>query len=218
MSKLLISKKGKAPTAQIVLGIIMAVLVLLNLSLMDTGDSLFDEDNIYGTISAFFCAAASVICFITASKYSSAYVNIYDDHIEGKGQMGKGDLRAQTFYFNKGQYNIAVESSAYVHITGNGANYYLCFNANDAQQIYSVANGIPYQPQQPAQPYQPQQPQQPVQKQQNAQYQQASYQSAPEQHSIFYCPSCRTNCRVPAGKGHIIITCPKCGCKFDATT
>lgn len=29
-------------------------------------------------------------------------------------------------------------------------------------------------------------------------------------HRYFKCPNCRTNLRVPKGKGKIIITCPKC--------
>lgn len=30
------------------------------------------------------------------------------------------------------------------------------------------------------------------------------------QHKYFTCPNCRTVCRVPRGKGRIVITCPKC--------
>ena len=30
-------------------------------------------------------------------------------------------------------------------------------------------------------------------------------------HKYFTCKGCKTICRVPAGKGKIIITCPKCG-------
>lgn len=29
-------------------------------------------------------------------------------------------------------------------------------------------------------------------------------------HKYFTCPGCRTVCRVPRGKGKIVITCPKC--------
>ena len=30
------------------------------------------------------------------------------------------------------------------------------------------------------------------------------------EHRYFTCPDCRTVCRVPKGKGKIVITCPKC--------
>ena len=30
------------------------------------------------------------------------------------------------------------------------------------------------------------------------------------EHKYFTCPNCKTVCRVPAGKGKIVITCPKC--------
>jgi len=33
-------------------------------------------------------------------------------------------------------------------------------------------------------------------------------------HKIFFCPACRQKVRVPAGKGKIEITCPKCGNHF----
>ncbi len=35
--------------------------------------------------------------------------------------------------------------------------------------------------------------------------------SQDKDHKYFTCPQCRTICRVPRGKGKIIITCPKCG-------
>ena len=31
-----------------------------------------------------------------------------------------------------------------------------------------------------------------------------------KEHNYFTCPNCRTVCRVPKGKGKIVITCPKC--------
>lgn len=34
------------------------------------------------------------------------------------------------------------------------------------------------------------------------------------EHKYFTCKSCKTICRVPAGKGRIEITCPKCGSKI----
>lgn len=33
-------------------------------------------------------------------------------------------------------------------------------------------------------------------------------------HKYFTCPHCKTVCRVPVGKGKIVITCPKCGCQI----
>ncbi len=33
-------------------------------------------------------------------------------------------------------------------------------------------------------------------------------------HRYYTCPSCRNRLRVPAGKGKIEITCPKCGTRF----
>ena len=38
---------------------------------------------------------------------------------------------------------------------------------------------------------------------------------ADKDHKYFTCKSCKTICRVPAGKGKIVITCPKCGAKIS---
>lgn len=34
--------------------------------------------------------------------------------------------------------------------------------------------------------------------------------SRDKEHKYFTCPNCHTVCRVPRGKGRIVITCPKC--------
>lgn len=39
---------------------------------------------------------------------------------------------------------------------------------------------------------------------------QALSRSRDKEHKYFTCPNCRTVCRVPRGKGRIVITCPKC--------
>ena len=41
---------------------------------------------------------------------------------------------------------------------------------------------------------------------------------ADKDHKYFTCKTCGTICRVPVGKGKIIITCPKCGAQIHAKT
>ncbi|MBQ6117180.1 MAG: hypothetical protein IJL08_07655 [Oscillospiraceae bacterium] len=36
-------------------------------------------------------------------------------------------------------------------------------------------------------------------------------QARDKDHKYFTCPQCRAVCRVPKGKGNIVITCPRCG-------
>ncbi len=43
-------------------------------------------------------------------------------------------------------------------------------------------------------------------------------QRADKEHKYFTCPECHTVCRVPRGKGTIIITCPKCRHQIKAKT
>lgn len=43
----------------------------------------------------------------------------------------------------------------------------------------------------------------------------AKARRADKEHKYFTCKNCKTICRVPAGKGRIVITCPKCGHKIE---
>lgn len=46
----------------------------------------------------------------------------------------------------------------------------------------------------------------------------AKARRADKEHKYFTCRNCKTICRVPVGKGKIVITCPKCGAQIDAKT
>ena len=46
----------------------------------------------------------------------------------------------------------------------------------------------------------------------------AKERHADKDHKYFTCKNCKTICRVPVGKGKIIITCPKCGGQIHAKT
>ncbi len=41
---------------------------------------------------------------------------------------------------------------------------------------------------------------------------------ADKEHKYFTCKNCKAICRVPVGKGKIVITCPKCGARINAKT
>lgn len=43
-------------------------------------------------------------------------------------------------------------------------------------------------------------------------------QRADKEHKYFTCPNCAAVCRVPVGKGKIVITCPKCKAQIRAKT
>ena len=46
----------------------------------------------------------------------------------------------------------------------------------------------------------------------------AKARHADKDHKYFTCKNCQAICRVPAGKGKIVITCPKCGAQIHAKT
>ena len=37
-------------------------------------------------------------------------------------------------------------------------------------------------------------------------------------YAYYYCPSCKQQVRIPAGKGRVTVTCPRCGEKFPASS
>ena len=46
----------------------------------------------------------------------------------------------------------------------------------------------------------------------------AKARHADKEHKYFTCKSCKAVCRVPVGKGKIVITCPRCGAQINAKT
>lgn len=46
----------------------------------------------------------------------------------------------------------------------------------------------------------------------------AKVRHADKDHKYFTCKNCKAICRVPAGKGKIVITCPKCGAQIHGRT
>ncbi len=46
----------------------------------------------------------------------------------------------------------------------------------------------------------------------------AKSHKADKDHKYFTCKTCKTTCRVPVGKGKVVITCPKCKNKIEAKT
>ena len=46
----------------------------------------------------------------------------------------------------------------------------------------------------------------------------AKARHADKDHKYFTCKQCKTICRVPVGKGKIVITCPKCGAQIQGKT
>ena len=46
----------------------------------------------------------------------------------------------------------------------------------------------------------------------------AKARQADTAHKYFTCKNCKTICRVPVGKGKVIITCPKCGAQIHGKT
>lgn len=48
--------------------------------------------------------------------------------------------------------------------------------------------------------------------------QSARKRRADKMHKYFTCKQCKAVCRVPVGKGKVVITCPRCGSKIEGKT
>ena len=48
--------------------------------------------------------------------------------------------------------------------------------------------------------------------------QSAKKRRADKLHKYFTCKKCKAVCRVPVGKGKVVITCPRCGSKIEGKT
>ena len=46
----------------------------------------------------------------------------------------------------------------------------------------------------------------------------AKQRHADKTHKYFTCGACKTICRVPVGKGKVVITCPRCGSRIEGKT
>ena len=46
----------------------------------------------------------------------------------------------------------------------------------------------------------------------------AKNRHADKEHKYFTCKNCKAVCRVPVGKGKVVITCPRCGSKIEGKT
>lgn len=218
MNRMILSKKGTKPGVLVGMCIILAAVGVLMFIFNDSPFAMLADG---ADFARFMSLAAPALCIVAAifvgacaGRYGSAYINIYDDHIEGNGLLSKGGMRAQNFSLMNGQYTIAVEGTTYICVQCNGTNYYLHFTEEDAKQVVACINGTYRGPQQQ---YQQQQYQQRTgQQQQNQQYRPKQQTQTPNQ--IISCPYCSAKCRVPSGRGNIVINCPKCGKKFNANT
>lgn len=241
-NQLLISRKGRAPKANVICCILMLGLAGLLFAFTFDG-SPGSGDDFLEILSPILTTVAGLLIGFTAVRFTNAYINVYADRVEGYGMLTKGDVRGQTFSLKRSEYTVSVEGNNYICIRGNNSTYYMYFSPEEVRQIYdSIQNGTRYdsqnayqQPmgqqnayQPPQQQYQQSNPQPQPQSQQqpttppptqnNGGY--AHFEAAPPEPEtlIFACAVCGAQCRVPSGHGVVMITCPKCGNKFKAQT
>lgn len=200
MNHLIVSKKCKVPGAAvffILLFVAVGAMALLTntgkpFAASDTEEAMYYLSTVALPILSVLVAAVMVGC---ASRYSKAYIEIYDDHIEGigvnHGFFGKlGNTSSAFCYTSSDGYTATLDGSS-ICIDCNGAKHHLNFEANDAQEVYDILTGKTARP----------------------------TGNGPT-HTLdtitVTCPKCGVKCKYPVGHGEVVLTCPKCGCKVRA--
>ncbi len=100
MNKLIFTTKGKNKVKKISLIILGIVAIIAGFSLIPIVDKSSGNMKDTGIVIAGITAAFGIGAILTAFIHISGYVEIYPDHIEGKGKQGKG---MNTFYLNQHQ-------------------------------------------------------------------------------------------------------------------
>lgn len=140
MSKMIISKKGKMPTGFVALST-LAILAAAFFFFTLPEKSDFDDAEMMGLITfatPFLFLFLGVYGIASGMRYSNSYINIYDDHIEGYGVLGKGGNRGQNFNFNNSiKYTANLEGS-YLSINCNNVSYYMYLPLAEARQVYDI--------------------------------------------------------------------------------
>ncbi len=216
MANLIISKKGKALIFFLVITVFCLVAGIWFLANpaddFGTDDEFETVINVVTPMCLFGAAALFGVAFYATTK---SHIYIYDDHIEGTALLNS---RPSQFNLKKGEYTINKENNR-ICINSMTDKFQIWFDAADANEIYQIlTNGRSTKAQYDSKATQ------------NAAYRSAqtnNYQKPPVQSAayqkvnskrLFSCTACKTMCSVPAGRGHIRITCPKCGNKFDVNS
>lgn len=223
MGKLLIEKKGHMPKALLLVGLVALALCVWyyaeGMYEHRYGDTEFqDLVKIAGPILLFM---SGVLCTAKCYHHSKTYIRVYDDHIEGMG-ITKGAMAPHSFHFAKHMNYTVHVSNADLRVNCGSESYSIGLTNADAQAVYRcVYSGETAQPRpQPrpqAQPGPQAQPKTQTQPKPQAQPKPQPKPEAPAQKVIAVCPHCSAQCRVPAGKGLIRITCPNPGCGIPFT-
>ena len=217
MSRLLISKKG---SPQIPLLLAGAVAVLAGFVFLSSGEfeghsrgnSDFEDMLMNGI--PFLFILMGLVSFVGVFTTSKVYINVYDDHIEGAA-LNQSGFAVQNFHFTKDmQYTVQLDGAT-VKIDCSGKTYRIKLSAADASEVYhcvmnNMASSRTAPMQRPTYPVKPNPAQQPASRPVSRPASPAPSQPNSAQSILVRCPSCNAPMRIPAGKGTIRLTCPKC--------
>ncbi len=210
MGNLICTKKGKASVILLVISglfLFMALFFFINtIDILGRDDGL---ELVLSVITPMLCLGAGVMCLLQYLSENKSYISIYNDSIEGIGVNGIS--KSESFRYRNGEYTVTQQDSI-VNINTAGKKLRLRFSKEEAAQVYQLLTNR--HSHSSANPYS--QPKANPTNQANAP-KAAANQGNPGK-VIRPCPNCGAKCLVPAGKGHVKITCPKCQHQFNEVT
>lgn len=199
-----------------------AIAVILGIVFLNNGDfeghkrgNSNADDAIMNFLPALF-VLMGILCFVQSSIISKSYINVYDDHIEGAA-LSAGGFTVKKFHFTKDMRYTVQQDGAAVKVSCGGKVYRIKLTAADAGEVYHCAvNSMASSAVSPAQKTAYSSVQNTATRPVNRVTTPVTNQTAPAQNILIRCPSCDAPMKIPAGKGTIRLTCPKCKKIFQA--
>ncbi len=202
MSRVLVSKKGRAPVFSVCASIIFITVGIWLFVIRGSVFNLDDASEFVVNMAPFALILSGLLFAATAWSYSRTYVTIYDDRVEGVGTCGKGGFYVQSFHFDgRTKYTVSVERS-FVCVNANGIRYYISLSSSDisdAELAIRLKKSIPGSDT----PINPKT---------------SLFSSSSKKSVVCKCTFCGAKCKSRGGKGRFMMTCPECGEEFTAIT
>ena len=202
MSRLLVSKKGRAPVFYMCTGTIFIVVGIWMLINRGGAFNLDDAAEFVVNMAPFALLLAGILFGITAWSYSKTYITIYEDRVEGVGTCGKGGLSCQSFHFDSRTKYVITAERSFVCVNVNDIRYYVSLSSLDVSDVKLAVEHKKVIPGSDT-PVKPRT---------------SLFRSSPKKTVVCKCTFCGTKCKVPGGKGRFMMTCPECKEEFTAIT
>jgi len=140
MEKLVITRKGTAPSKYYIGGFLILVLAFFGFYTSFDPDlgSRIEIHEVMSFVAPFLLLVASCTLFISAYRHGKAQISIYTDHIEGIGVSGKVGTKSRNFNFASGDSYVIKQDDNFIIIECRNESYYIHLFPKDAGKILTA--------------------------------------------------------------------------------